>query len=121
MVNGDHATSEEAAAEAEAEEEKSSSSSKESKFEMEEFGIKGASKCGKGGKGKGKKTLIPRVPIEASPAIQAKTDSKAPKTESKLAKVRGKGGAGRLKRGPGCVKGGPRWGEWWPIRHWVDG
>jgi len=87
MVNGDHATSEEAAAEAEAEEEKSSSSSKESKFEMEEFGIKGASKCGKGGKGKGKKTLLPRVPIEASPAIQAKTDSKAPKTESKLAKV----------------------------------
>ena len=101
MVNGDHASSEEAAAEAEAEEEKSSSSTtKDSKFEMEEFGIKGASKCGKGGKGKGKKTLLPRVPIEASPAIQAKTDSKAPKTESKLAKVRGV----RVNRGEGRVR-----------------
>ena len=108
MVNGDHASSEEAAAEAEAEEEKSSTATKkDSKFEMEEFGIKGASKCGKGGKGKGKKTLLPRVPIEASPAIQAKTDSKAPKTESKLAKVRG----GRVDRGEGRAaragEGGP--------------
>ena len=82
MVNGNHASEDDVAA---VEEEKEEKLSRKAKFEMEEFGIKGASKGGKGGKGK--KTLLPRVPIEASPAIQAKTDSKAPKTESKLAKV----------------------------------
>ena len=82
LVNGNHASEEVAA---EAEEETDEKPSKKPKFEMEEFGIKGASKGGKGGKGK--KTLLPRVPIESSPAIQAKSNSKAPKTESKLAKV----------------------------------
>ena len=86
VVNGNHA-SEEAEAGAEAEVDPEEKPAKKARFEMEEFGFKGASKSGKGGKGKGKKTLLPRVPIEASPAIQAKTESQAPKTESKLAKV----------------------------------
>ena len=78
VVNGDHASEAEP-------EEAGEKPKKKAKFEMEEFGIKGASKGGNGGKGK--KSFLPRVPIEASPAIQAKSDSKAPKTESKLAKV----------------------------------
>lgn len=87
VVNGNHASDEaEAAAEKEGDDEdEDEKPRKKPRLEMEEFGMKGASKGGKGGKGK--KTLLPRVPIEASPAIQAKTESKAPKTESKLAKA----------------------------------
>ena len=88
VVNGNHVEKQEEDKGAEAEEEEDEEKpAKKARFEMEEFGFKGASKSGKGGKGKGKKTLLPRVPIEASPAIQAKTETKVPKTESKLAKA----------------------------------